>query len=155
MLFWSFFARVVSYRSQPEDICARPVSYRSQPASMIWIVQIIHSRELSSPKYLDREKIEIWSVRCVVQSWSLISTVRCGAGGQLSAMKTACHDLVLQSTTVPHRTIASAGVHLGAGIVIWQGTALMRDHVCTCHTWDRSSSYSYLSRGMLPGICVV
>ena len=47
-----------------------------------------------------------------------------------SAVKIACHDLVVQSTVLFTISRDSAGSHFSAGIVVWQGTAPMRGHDC-------------------------
>ena len=45
----------------------------------------------------------------------------------LSAVKIACLYLFIHSTD----THCSAGFHFSAGIAVWQGAALVRDHDCT------------------------
>ena len=66
-----------------------------------------------------------------VQSWFRVGVVPFSARPCFGTVKIACHDLVLQSTALPGD---SSGFHLCAGVVVWQGTTLPRDHdsVATC-----------------------
>ena len=64
--------------------------------------------------------------RKAVQSWSRVNAVPFRVRPpQFSAVNIACYELVLQRIA-----ISSSGFHFTAGIVVWEGTALMGDHDC-------------------------
>lgn len=64
------------------------------------------------------------------------SAVTFSTGSQSSAVKIACQDIFIHSTSTHY----SVGSHVRAGIFVWQDTALIRDRNCSLKTARNDAS---------------